>query len=50
MAHRDPWFALLTYSFTAFLQHYQTGSQEAERLLAGLPVRGERGCGILGSR
>lgn len=44
------WFVLLIFGFAAFLQHYQTGSQKAELLLGGLPVRGERGCGILGSR
>lgn len=44
----DPCFVL--HTFTAFLSDYQTGSQEAEALLAGLSVRGERGCGILGSR
>lgn len=46
----DPCFVLHTFIFTAFLSDYQTGSQDAEALLAGLSARGERGYGIVGSR
>lgn len=45
----SPCFVLLTFGFAAFLQRYQTGSQEAEPLLADLPVREGAGCDTLGS-